>query len=531
MPGISIYTNAISLIPLIGAIFVCALGFLAFLKNRKFALNRIFFLYSVSIGIWLFGTYKMFFACHDAAKALFWDQFVYLGVVFIPAISYHFSVIFLNSKRQKKFVFLGYLFSFLFLSLVKSSLFIYGLFTYKWGCHTIAQPLHNAFLLFFFISIAAAFVNIYLKIQRTTEISEKIQARYVFVALLVLSFGSIAFLPAYKIAVFPFAYLSGLICAIILAYAVFKHHLMNIRVISTELFAGLITVVFLFNVLLSKSLHQFLVSAPLLVLVTVFGIFLVRGTLREIKVLEDLTTKLKEANETLKKLDQAKSEFISIASHQLRTPISIIKGFSSMLQEGNYGALPEKAKEVVGKIGTSTERLNRLINDLLDLSRMEGGKMQFNWESISLTDLVASGAEELKPVADQNQLELRWRPPQDKLYVRADQEKLRQVILNLIDNAIKYTLKGYVEIELEKTKAGSARLSVKDTGIGMDKEEMALIFGKFVRGKKVPRLWTEGVGLGLYIAKKIIEEHKGKIWAESQGEGKGSAFFVEIPMY
>lgn len=464
--------------------------------------------------------------------ALFWVRILTIGSTLIPIFYLHWVLSFLK-RSQRRLIIFGYVLTGIFLLFSFSQLVVKSvepkLFFPFWPNPGI---LYGFYLVFSYLLFVGYGVYLLFKAFRESSGDERAQIKYILFGTIVGFIGGATnFFLWYGVKIPPLGNPFVMLYPALLTYAVFKHHLMNIRVISTELFAGLMTVVFLFNVLLSKSLHQFLISAPLLVLVTVFGIFLVRGTLREIKVLENLTTKLEEANETLKKLDEAKSEFISIASHQLRTPISIIKGFSSMLQEGNYGALPEKAKEVVGKIGTSTERLNRLINDLLDLSRMEGGKMQFNWESISLTDLIASVAEELKPVADQNQLELRWRPPQDKLYVRADQEKLRQVILNLIDNAIKYTLKGYVEIKLEKTKAGSARLSVKDTGIGMDKEELALIFGKFVRGKKVPRLWTEGVGLGLYIAKKIIEEHKGNVWAESEGKGKGSAFFVEIPVY
>jgi signal transduction histidine kinase len=163
---------------------------------------------------------------------------------------------------------------------------------------------------------------------------------------------------------------------------------------------------------------------------------------------------------------------------------------------------------------------------------MEGGRMKYEWNFINLAELTQSVVDELSPQADKKGLTFKYlNQAPEKMFVRADKDKLRQVIMNLIDNAIKYTPKGFVEVKLVKTPANMARLAVKDSGVGMDADEINLIFGKFVRGKKTPRLWTEGAGLGLYIARKILEEHKGNVWAESEGEDKGSTFFVEIPVY
>jgi hypothetical protein len=321
----------------------------------------------------------------------------------------------------------------------------------------------------------------------------------------------------------------------LIAFAILKHHLMNVKVITTEIFSVLTSLVLLVNALLSESINKFILNFSLFVIVTFFVILLIRSVLKEVKSKEELTAlteKLQTANEDLKKLDKAKSEFISIASHQLRTPLSIIKGFASMLEEGSYGKMNEKAIDILGKIGASSDRLTRLINDLLDLSRMEGGGMKFEWDFVKLDDLVQSVVDELAPQAEKKGVNFKWlNQAPEKMYVRADKEKLRQVIMNLIDNAIKYTPKGFVEVKLVKTPQNQARFSVKDSGIGMDQEELQMIFGKFVRGKKTPRLWTEGVGLGLYVARKILEEHKGNVWAESEGENKGSTFFVEIPVY
>jgi len=405
--------------------------------------------------------------------------------------------------------------------------------TYKYG------SLYPTFLLYLVTAFFYSFFVLIKKYRLSQDKIEKLQIKYLFIGLLLSAvFGILTnlFLPilGYS-ALGKIGPMSALFLFFFTTYAIFKHHLMNVKVITTEIFSILVSLVLLVNALLSESLNEFILNITLFLAISFFSVLLIRSVLKEVKIREELaalTEKLQRANEDLKKLDKAKSEFISIASHQLRTPLSIIKGFASMLEEGSYGQMNEKAKDILNKIGSSSDRLTRLINDLLDLSRMEGGRMKFEWDFVKLDDLVQSVVEELAPQAEKKGVNFKWlNQAPEKMFVRADKEKLRQVIMNLIDNAIKYTPKGFVEAKLVKTPENQARFSVKDSGIGMDTEEINLIFGKFVRGKKTPRLWTEGVGLGLYVARKILEEHKGNVWAESEGEGKGSTFFVEIPVY
>jgi signal transduction histidine kinase len=242
---------------------------------------------------------------------------------------------------------------------------------------------------------------------------------------------------------------------------------------------------------------------------------------------ERQTRELKQANEDLTKLDKAKSDFISIASHQLRTPLTAIKGFASMILEGSYGRTTKVVSDKLEKIYESAERLIRLVNDLLDLSHMEGGKMEFNFEKISLTQMVKSVAEELDIQAQKKKLKLTVSLPEREIFVKADEQKLRQVVMNLIDNAVKYTEKGKVDVAIKEME-GKVLFSVKDTGMGMKPEELTSLFQKFVRGSEASHYHTEGAGIGLYVARQLIEAHQGRAWAESAGEGQGSTFFVEM---
>lgn len=245
---------------------------------------------------------------------------------------------------------------------------------------------------------------------------------------------------------------------------------------------------------------------------------------------DEQTKELKQAFEKLKRLDEAKSEFISIASHQLRTPLTAIKGYLSMILEGRYGKLNKKMREKMKRVYKSGERLVNLVNTLLDISRIETGRIKLEEEKVQIEGLIEGIIDELKIQVDNKDLYLKFKKPKKKIpKIRIDKQRIREAILNIIDNGIRYTKKGGVTIKIKRLKE-KLRVEVKDTGIGMTKKELNTVFIRFIRGETGPRLYTEGVGLGLYITKRLIELHQGKIWAESEGKGKGSTFYIELPI-
>jgi signal transduction histidine kinase len=219
-----------------------------------------------------------------------------------------------------------------------------------------------------------------------------------------------------------------------------------------------------------------------------------------------------------------------MASHQLRTPLTSIKGYISMILEGDYGQIPEKTKKALQNVFQSNERLIGIVNDLLNISRIELGKMELKTSPTKIEQLLQSCSKELKPQAEKKNLKLIFKPPKTPLpTLNIDQLKIRQVILNLIDNAIRYTKEGTITIKVQKTK-NSILISIKDTGEGLTREEQKHIFEGFTRGSAGINFFIEGAGLGLYVAKKYLDLHNGKIWAESPGKGKGSTFYVELPI-
>lgn len=232
----------------------------------------------------------------------------------------------------------------------------------------------------------------------------------------------------------------------------------------------------------------------------------------------------------LEKSNNDKSEFISFASHQIRTPLTSIKGFTSNLLEGDYGEINAAARDAIQKVLVRSNDVVSLIGQYLDKSKMELGELKYDFKEFNLTALTSQVVNELVPTAEQAKVNLSFNsietPP---FIIMADQGKIKEVISNLVDNSIKYTPIGSVIIVLAQ-KQDKVVLKISDTGVGMNKATTRDLFKKFGRGKDAAKTNILGSGLGLYLAKVFVEAHNGKLWAESEGEGKGSTFFVELSL-
>jgi len=239
---------------------------------------------------------------------------------------------------------------------------------------------------------------------------------------------------------------------------------------------------------------------------------------------------LEVANKHLQELDRAKSEFVSIASHQLRTPMTGIMGYLSMMTQGDFGKVKPEHQKILTDLLSESQRMIRLINQFLNVSKIEAGKFTYTWKPTQFEDLVEHVVKEVeKPAADKG-LKLSVKMPKKKLpIIQADMDKVEDVILNLLDNAIKYTAKGTITaiVSLDNDQV---HFAVKDSGIGIKPQDANELFNKFVRGSGIAQIHPDGSGLGLFIAKSIVDAHGGKIWTESEGEGKGSTFQFTLPM-
>ena len=311
------------------------------------------------------------------------------------------------------------------------------------------------------------------------------------------------------------------------AYAIVKRELFGVRTVLAAIFVATVGVLLAIDLLVFTEQATIQVfKGAVLVLILCFGYVLVRSVQREIQQRE----RLEEIAEELRRSDEAKTEFISIVSHQLRTPLNAIKGYLSLFLEDIYGKLDAEKRQPMERLYRSSERLIHLVNDLLGISRIQMGKIELEMGEVDLCEVVKSVVDEFGMVAEEKGIGLHASCPTGGVPVVAgDKQKLRDSVLNLVDNAIRYTEKGSVEVSVRR-EINDLVVRVEDTGPGLDADEARTLFESFQRGQVGRKHWAEGSGLGLYIAKEFITLHGGAIWAESPGKGLGSTFFIRIPL-
>lgn len=318
-------------------------------------------------------------------------------------------------------------------------------------------------------------------------------------------------------------------------YAIIKYNLLKIKVIGAEIFAFILTTAVLFQIPSNHGI-QIYISIATFFLVLGFGILLVRSVIKEVTAREEIERLVEDlalANDRLRDLDKRKSEFVSIASHQLRSPLTAIKGYSSMMLEGSFGEMEVEMREAVERIFQSSVRLIMIIEDFLTISKIEQGKLTYNFAPVDLVGVVEGIVKDMQTNVIEKGLMLRFDAPSGEssnYMVMADSGKVFQVISNLIDNAVKYTPKGGIVVTIARNDAKNrVILSVADTGVGMTPETKEKLFQKFSRAEDASKVNATGSGLGLYVAQQVMLAHNGRIWAESPGAGKGSTFYIELP--
>src|SRR3989344_2625803 len=239
--------------------------------------------------------------------------------------------------------------------------------------------------------------------------------------------------------------------------------------------------------------------------------------------LQETSEQLKSANEKLTELDHLKDEFVSLASHELRTPMTAIKGSLSTILDGYAGDISKESRDFLTSAYNENDRLIRLVNNLLNISRIEAGRFTFTVTPIDLDKMATEVVNNLQMAAKEKNMYLRFEKDGPLPKVRGDEDKVKEVFINLIGNALKFTWTGGVTVTIEQ-KDTELEVRVSDTGPGITKEDQDLLFKKFSQARQGYTKQTGGTGLGLYISKQIIEGLGGKIWLESE-VGKGSTFY------
>lgn len=230
-------------------------------------------------------------------------------------------------------------------------------------------------------------------------------------------------------------------------------------------------------------------------------------------------------------VERMKTEFVSIAAHQLRTPLSAVKWILRMILDGDLGKVPENQAEFLEKTYQSNERMIKLVNDLLNVTRIEEGRFLYRVKPEDIVQVIEKAIAPLREIAERKKLKFEYETPKGKIpKISIDAEKIALAAQNLVDNAVRYTKQGSIKVQVEFQKDKNTVLfSVADTGIGIPKGQQNRVFNRFFRASTAVKTETEGTGLGLFLVKNIIEAHGGKIWFKTI-ENKGSTFFFALPI-
>lgn len=325
---------------------------------------------------------------------------------------------------------------------------------------------------------------------------------------------------------------------LLLAVSIFEMKTFRLQLESFKVFQALFIlfiIVTLSNLFVSDDVGEFVISGTGAIITLGFGMLVLRGAEREKEQrvqIEKLAKNLEQANARLKALDKQKSEFVSIASHQLRSPLTAIRGYASLLLDGSFGGFDEKMREPLSRIEQSTKLMAVAIEDYLNVSRIESGNMKFNFDDFNLRDEVEYLCDDLRASAEGKGLQLIFKTNlNSRGVVHLDVGKTVQIVQNIIQNSIKYTEQGSITV-LVRDDVVRKRIciDVSDTGIGMSKNGLQTIFQKFQRAENANAADIHGTGLGLYVALKMAQAMMGTITAHSEGIGQGSRFTIEFPL-
>lgn len=511
------------------------MSFFVFMKSKKSLISKLLLTIAVLFCVWS-GLDLAIWKSFDTRLTMFFWSMLSLFSMLLVAFSLYFTYVFFDGSDVsfgKKFAIFG--------PIIPAIILAPTMFNLSSFDAVLCEAVENEWFVMY-VNFFGFFVILWITIlafmrYRKAEKHQKQQIVFFTIGMefFLFSFFITSYLASllgnFNLVVYG---LFGMpVFTVFLAYIIVKYRVFNIKILGTQ--ALVLALIFLISTqfFYAKTQTSFILTAITFLLVVIAGVLLIQSFKRSEERKEELQVmadRLSVSNDKLRELDNTKTEFISIASHQLRTPLTSIKGYCSLLLEGSYGKLNTMTEEVLHRIVYSNDRLVDLVENLLNVSRMEAGRMEYMFEDTDIETILRDLYEGFVFTAQSKKLKFVLNLPKEPLpLLHMDKQKMQEVFSNLIDNAIKYTQAGDVVITAERRMGNhSVRVIIKDSGIGIPAAEIPLLFAKFSRGTDINRLHANGTGLGLYVAKNIIEAHKGSVWIESDGEGKGTSFIVEL---
>ncbi len=510
-----------------------------FVINKKDIKNIIFSAISFSAAVWL-----LFLLLSDttstAQAMLFWSQIAIIPPAIVCPLLIHFSTVFpkKNSSFPNYVLAIFYSLPIIFAIFAFTPLNVISVSRQSWGTEVQSGLLYIPLIILLFGSIIFSIITFIRNYNRTTDAKIKSQILYVLVGLSVMMLITLltnGILVAFGVSQYGSIGTSSILIFLgLTVYAMVKSQLFDVRVILTEAASIIVVIALLLQTILANTTTERIFNFIVLSVVSYGAVLLIRSVQHEIKQRQELAIvaqTLKETNEKLKEVDKLKDDFLSMASHELNTPIAAIEGYLSMiLVEKLAGELPAKAKTYLDSVFMSAKRLAHLVKDLLNVSRIESGRVHIIWEQKPIEDMIDQAVMEVMSKAREAKHTLTFEKPKTKMPLTwFDVTRITEILINMLGNSIKYTPDGGKITVRCVNDDGKIVVSVEDNGKGIPKDKGAGVFEKFTQ-VDVLKDEVKGTGLGMYIAKKFIELMGGKIWFHSDGADKGTTFYFSIPI-
>jgi signal transduction histidine kinase len=505
-------------------IFFAALGFGLFLysSDRSSKINRSWFVVSFFVSMWGLSLYGVTSA-QTSAAALNWQYLLDISAILIPVTYLSFVCDLLNVGDyflRRLTLYLGAIIAIFSVTdyFKKGVVLKYGFYWIDPGPYYILFPI-------FFITITfIALIFLLISYSKSNDRLFRAQIRNTLLAGVIGFGGGVTNFFPQVINVYPFGNYFVLLYVFFMSYGVLKYKLISKKIISAQLFAGAIVLVFLFNLLQPGSLLDWAIKFVLFSLILFFSILIVRGVIKEVQQREQI----EKLAEDLKVANQGQANLMHFMNHQIKGRLGNAKNIFAELLTDDYGSMPESIKPMLKK-GLEESNLGvEYVQNILKGASAENGTLPYEMKEIDLKALVEDEFNKLKDRAEAKKVEFKLNVENGEYKMIGDGLELGEAVRNLIDNSLNYTEKGAIAIYLSKVDK-ILRIKIQDTGIGITSGDMSKLFKSGGRGEDSLKVNTNSTGYGLAFVKGVIEAHKGKVWAESEGKDKGSTFVVELP--
>ena len=560
------------------AIVAILIGSFVFWKGKQFLINRLLFAISACFSLWVISNLILWTNIHSDLMLFVWS-FLRIYFSLISILSIYFIYVFLEKKDVSillKSIFLMLIVPIIILSPTYANLKGFDItncdaFMFEGSLFQFSRVFFGVLAM---IWIFVLLVRKYRKAE--VDFRKQILLMGIGIESFLFSFFMVTFLASYLTDLgilsdsrIEFYGLFGMDVFIgLLAYLIVRYKAFNIKLLGAQaLVVGIIILIVSQFLFIQNNINRIL-TAITLVIVAVFGWWLVKSVKKEneqnesLRDLNKIITQQKDriehdkkivenANNELINLDKAKTEFINIASHQLRTPISVISGVASMMLEGDMENMPQEQKQkFYQSVWEKAKKLKMIVHDILNATSFANKKyniMDQPAELVDIVDLLEKIVKDFEIEVKEREIEMTFSSEKNISKVKGQKEYLEEALINLINNAIKYTPsskmtsevrgkrdndeKGRIAVSVQKDPKNSKNILVKveDNGIGIPQEAKAKLFKRFSRAQNAVNMYTDGTGLGLFIVKEVAEGHGGTVWFESE-LNKGTTFFISLPI-